>query len=178
MKHCLNSSTVLTCEKCCASAYLSFFFTDCLMSRWYATLSRFSSKSYWLSSPPARLLNYTPQATLIRLLAITSTNAYATSWIIYLFGGGASNSPRQTLPAMISISSILIVLYRITQRNANIRREISTSMSIFSFASFFSMISLLLQLYITRQKDTPIPLVLFAKLLWERARDTGLVDPG
>ncbi|KFZ13691.1 hypothetical protein V502_06474, partial [Pseudogymnoascus sp. VKM F-4520 (FW-2644)] len=68
---------------CGASAYLSFFFTDCLMSRW--------------------LVHYTPQATLVRLLTINSINAYITSWVLYLSGG--SEDPRQLLPAWISIAS-------------------------------------------------------------------------
>jgi len=151
------TETSLSVLWCCASAYLSFFFIDCLMSRW--------------------LLNYTPQATLIRLLATASTNAYITSWVIYLFG--ASNSSRQMLPAWISIASTLTVLYHLTQRNINIRRETSASISVFSIASFISMITLLLQLYATREDDDiPIPLVFFAKVLWRKVRDIGQVDPG
>ncbi|RDW63850.1 hypothetical protein BP5796_10352 [Coleophoma crateriformis] len=69
---------------CCASAYLSFFFTDCLMSRW--------------------LLHYTPQATLVRLLTTNSINAYITSWVLYLSGG--SEDPRLLLPAWISIAAV------------------------------------------------------------------------
>ncbi|KFY80010.1 hypothetical protein V498_08867, partial [Pseudogymnoascus sp. VKM F-4517 (FW-2822)] len=57
---------------CGASAYLSFFFTDCLMSRW--------------------LVHYTPQATLVRLLTINSINAYITSWVLYLSGGNPNSS--------------------------------------------------------------------------------------
>lgn len=162
---------MLTFEKCCASAYLSFFFTDCLMSRWYAASppQLFEYNILTLSSH-TRLLNYTPQATLIRLLATASTNAYITSWVIYLFG--ASTSSRQMLPAWISIASTLTVLYHLTQRNTNIRRETSASISVFSIASFISMITLLLQLYLNRENDdAPIPLVLFAKCLWGKVRD-------
>ncbi|TGO77927.1 hypothetical protein BELL_0085g00050 [Botrytis elliptica] len=68
---------------CFSSAYLAFFFTDCLMSRW--------------------LLNYTPQATIVRLLTINLINAYTTSWILYLSGG--SGDPRLLLPAWICIAS-------------------------------------------------------------------------
>jgi len=134
---------------CCASAYLSFFFTDCLMSRW--------------------LINYTPQATLIRLIATDSTNAYITSWVVYLFG--ANTSPRQMLPAWISIASTLTVLYHLTQRKTNIRRETSASISVFSIASFISMIVLLLQLYLAREHDnSSIPLVIFAEQFWDKAK--------
>jgi hypothetical protein len=79
-----KDTSKLTPHKCCASAYLSFYFTDCLMSRW--------------------LLNYTPQATLVRLLTINALNAYITSWVLYLSGG--SEDPRLLLPAWISIATV------------------------------------------------------------------------
>lgn len=129
---------------CCASAYLSFFFTDCLMSRW--------------------LLNYTPQATLVRLLTINSINAYITSWVLYLSGG--SQDPRLLLPAWISIASTLTICYHLTQRKINIRRETSASLSVFSIASFVSMASLLLQLHLTRANDPPVPLFVLVKQVW------------
>ncbi|EEH07053.1 conserved hypothetical protein [Histoplasma capsulatum G186AR] len=69
---------------CSASAYLFYFFTDCMMSRW--------------------LLNYTPAAVVIRLLATNGLLAYLTSWILYL--SGASSDPRLLLPAWISIASL------------------------------------------------------------------------
>lgn len=130
---------------CCASAYLSFFFTDCLMSRW--------------------LLNYTPQATLVRLLTINSINAYITSWVLYLSGG--SEDPRLLLPAWISIASTLTFLYHLTHPRLAILKETSLSISVFSIASFISMVSLLLQLHLTRANDPPVPLFLFVKKLWE-----------
>ncbi|KAI9812687.1 MAG: hypothetical protein M1832_000344 [Thelocarpon impressellum] len=114
---------------CSASAYLSFFFTDCLMSRW--------------------LLNYTPQATIVRLLTIDATNSYVTSWVLHLAGG--SDDPRLLLPAWIAIASTLTVLYHLTQRKANIRRETCASLGVFSLASFASMCALLLQLHLTRE---------------------------
>ncbi|EZF35904.1 hypothetical protein TMEN_9228 [Trichophyton mentagrophytes] len=69
---------------CSASAYLSYFFADCMMSRW--------------------LVNYTPPAVIIRLLTINCLIAYLTSWILYL--SGASSDPRLLLPAWISITSV------------------------------------------------------------------------
>lgn len=130
---------------CCASAYLSFYFTDCLMSRW--------------------LLNYTPQATLVRLLTINSMNAYITSWVLYLSGG--SEDPRLLLPAWISIASTLTLLYHLTHPRLAILKETSLSISVFSIASFISMVSLLLQLHLTRANDPPVPLFLIAKHCWE-----------
>ncbi|KFY84852.1 hypothetical protein V500_08941 [Pseudogymnoascus sp. VKM F-4518 (FW-2643)] len=120
---------------CGASAYLSFFFTDCLMSRW--------------------LVHYTPQATLVRLLTINSINAYITSWVLYLSGG--SEDPRQLLPAWISIASTLTVAYHTTQRHINIRRETRETISIFSLASFTSMAALLIQLHLSRVNTMPVP---------------------
>ncbi|OBT99223.2 hypothetical protein VE01_02594 [Pseudogymnoascus verrucosus] len=120
---------------CGASAYLSFFFTDCLMSRW--------------------LVHYTPQATLVRLLTINSINAYITSWVLYLSGG--SEDPRQLLPAWISIASTLTVAYHTTQRHINIRRETRETISIFSLASFASMALLLIQLHLSRVNTMPVP---------------------
>ncbi|KAG9230034.1 N-glycosylation protein-domain-containing protein [Amylocarpus encephaloides] len=129
---------------CSASAYLSFFFTDCLMSRW--------------------LLNYTPQATLVRLLTINALNAYITSWVLYLSGG--SEDPRLLLPAWISIASTLTFLYHLTHPRLAILKETSLSISVFSIASFISMVSLLLQLHLTRANDPPVPLFLIAGKCW------------
>jgi hypothetical protein len=69
---------------CCASGYLSFFFTDCLMSRW--------------------LLHYTPQATIVRLLTVDAINGYLTSWVLHLTGG--FEDQRLILPAWIVISTV------------------------------------------------------------------------
>jgi hypothetical protein len=38
---------------------------------------------------------------------------------------------------------------------------------VFSIASFISMVSLLLQLHLTRANDPPVPLFLFAEKVWE-----------
>ncbi|KAH8884301.1 hypothetical protein GQ53DRAFT_662159 [Thozetella sp. PMI_491] len=129
---------------CGSSAYLSFFFTDCLMSRW--------------------LVNYTPQATIVRLLTINAVNGYVTSWALYLIGG--SEDPRLLLPAWIGISSALTALYHVTQRKINIRKETSMSISVFSIASFISMVALLVQLYLSRSDYPTIPLATFARKAW------------
>jgi len=81
------TETLLATIWCGASGYLSFFFTDCLMSRW--------------------LVHYTPQATLIRLVTIAITNVYLTSRALWLTGGHAD--PRLLLPVWIFISTVCAV---------------------------------------------------------------------
>ncbi|KAI8632666.1 N-glycosylation protein-domain-containing protein [Xylariaceae sp. FL1651] len=121
------TETLLSGLWCLASAYLAFFFTDCLMSRW--------------------LINYTPQATVIRLLTISCVFAYLTSWIVYVTGG--ATDPRLLLPAWIGIATILTTCYHYTQRKIRIRKETFASMSVFSIASFISMIALLVHSNVT-----------------------------
>ena len=91
----LTTATQLTRppkQQCCASGYLSFFFTDCLMSRW--------------------LLHYTPQATIVRLLTIDAINGYLTSWVLHLTGG--FEDQRLILPAWIVISTVRHTTYHTT----------------------------------------------------------------
>lgn len=114
--------------KCFSSAYLAFFFTDCLMSRWYASphliytvVKLGHNKDLWVTWTHAGywiillkvcnkmllLGNMYPTlliATIVRLLTISSINAYTTSWILYLSGG--SEDPRLLLPAWICIASV------------------------------------------------------------------------
>ncbi len=111
-----------------------------------------------------RLINYAPQATIVRLLAINALNGYLTSWFLYLTGG--SEDPRLLLPAWIGIATTLTALYHITQRKINIRKETSISVSVFSGASFISMVSLLVQLYSNRADHPQVPLVLLARRAW------------
>ncbi|KAI0431778.1 N-glycosylation protein-domain-containing protein [Xylaria sp. FL1042] len=133
---------------CLASAALAFYFTDCLMSRW--------------------LINYTPQATVVRLLTISCVFAYLTSWIVYVTGG--SQDPRLLLPAWIGIATILTACYHFTQRKVPIRKETFASISVFSIISFISMIALLLESNITRPfPSTDIPLVSIVKTTAEIA---------
>ncbi|KAF6811952.1 N-glycosylation protein eos1 [Colletotrichum sojae] len=110
---------------CGCSAYLDFFFVDCLMSRW--------------------LINYTPQATIIRLLTVTSVNAFLTERILTFSGG--FEDPRLLLPGWVTIATTLTIAYHITQRKINIKKETSTSINIFSIASFVSMVALLAQMH-------------------------------
>lgn len=90
------------------------------------------------------LLLYTPQATLVRLLATNTTNLYLTSQALHLTGASrGDDDPRLFLPAWITIATCLTGLYHLTQRKINIRKETRLSISVFSVASFVSMVSLL-----------------------------------
>ncbi|KAK0729667.1 N-glycosylation protein-domain-containing protein [Lasiosphaeris hirsuta] len=142
-----QTETLLATVWCLASGYLSFFFTDCLMSRW--------------------LVNYTPQATLVRLLTIAAINGYLTSCALWITGGSAD--PRLLLPSWIAISTTLTAAYHVTQRKINIRKETSMSVSVFSIASFFSMVALLVQLHSNRSDYPQIPLEALARRVWHEA---------
>lgn len=114
---------------------------------------------------PNRLVNYTPQATIVRLLTITTLNAYLTSQILYLTAG--SQDPRLLLPAWVIISAVLTLLYHITQRKINIRKETSMSIRAFSVASFISMVALLAQVHSNRTDYPQIPLWTFVTKVWQ-----------
>ncbi|KAJ5510752.1 hypothetical protein LT330_005555 [Penicillium expansum] len=146
---------------CCASAYLSYFFADCMMSRW--------------------LLNYTPPAVVIRLLTTNGLIAYITSWVLYL--SGASSDPRLLLPAWISITTSLTFVYHATQNHATIKRETAASLLVVSVASFLSMSSLLMQLHLTRENEPEVPVFVITRKLWDwavaiflRMRVAGVAD--
>jgi hypothetical protein len=61
----------------------------------------------------------------------------------------------------------LTFLYHITHPRLAILKETSLSISVFSIASFISMVSLLLQLHLTRANDPPVPLFMILKQCWE-----------
>lgn len=107
------------------------------------------------------LINYTPQATLVRLFTLSCVFSYTTSWIVHLTG--AARDPGLLLPAWISIATILTACYQVTQRKINIRKETRLSVSVFSFASFLSMVALLIQSHSTRVDYPSIPLVALAR---------------
>jgi len=94
---------ILPCSQCSAAAYLSYFFTDCLMSRWYMKI-RLCSKLLVAPLSKCRLLFYTPSATVVRLLTTNFLIAYITSWVLYL--SGAAEDPRMLLPAWVSIATV------------------------------------------------------------------------
>ncbi|KAF2146206.1 uncharacterized protein K452DRAFT_294794 [Aplosporella prunicola CBS 121167] len=130
---------------CTASGYLSFYFADCLMSRW--------------------LLNYTPSATLVRLFTLSITNVYTTSWWLHL--SGATRDARLLLPAWICIASTLTFLYHLAHRHVNIRRETRAAVRAFWVSSTASLFALLLQLHVARGTWRGVPLVgILRGLFW------------
>ncbi|KAL7947760.1 N-glycosylation domain-containing protein [Trichoderma barbatum] len=138
------TETALATIWCFACGYLAFFFTDCLMSRW--------------------LINYTPHATLVRLLSINAVNAYLTLTVLSLTGG--FQDPRLLLPGWVSIATSLTICYHVTHSKINIRKETITSVNVFSIASYITMIVLLahMQWY---QPDYPtMPIVTTGSHLW------------
>ncbi|GME35732.1 hypothetical protein GTA08_BOTSDO02247 [Neofusicoccum parvum] len=139
---------------CTASGYLSFYFADCLMSRW--------------------LLNYTPSATLVRLFTISAINVYTTSWWLHL--SGASTDPRLLLPAWICIASTLTILYHLAHRHVNIRRETRAAVRAFWVTSTISLWLLLLESHVERGTWKVAPLVgVFERVAkaWRDARVGG-----
>jgi hypothetical protein len=90
--------------QCSASAYLSYFFADCIMSRWCGTTAPVLRSPH--TNQSNRLLNYHPCATVVRLLTTNALIAYITSWVLYL--SGASEDPRLLLPAWISIATVSV----------------------------------------------------------------------
>ncbi|ROV94196.1 hypothetical protein VSDG_05744 [Cytospora chrysosperma] len=133
----LLTETMLAIGWCGCSGYLSFYFTDCLMSRW--------------------LINYTPTATAFRLVSISALNGYLQSWTLHL--SGSSKDPFLLLPTWIIITSTLTLVYHITQRKINILKETSTSISVFSMASYISMVALLIQQHWARTDWLDLPFV-------------------
>ncbi|KAI9824680.1 MAG: hypothetical protein M1819_000833 [Sarea resinae] len=90
-------------------------------------------------------------------------NAYLTSWVLFL--SGSLEDPQLILPAWVSIASTLTLSYHVLQLNANIKRETSASISVFSIASFISMCALLLQLHLARDDEPVVPAFVYARLM-------------
>lgn len=59
------------------------------------------------------------------------------------------------------------MLYHLTHRKINIRKETSASRVVFSIASFLSLCTLLLQLHLTRDNDPTVPLFEMMRQAWE-----------
>ncbi|KAF3768828.1 hypothetical protein M406DRAFT_18795, partial [Cryphonectria parasitica EP155] len=103
------------------------------------------------------LINYTPSATAFRLVSISALNGYLQSWTLHL--SGSSQDPFLLLPTWITITSTLTLVYHITYRKINIRKETSTSISVFSMASYISMVALLIQQHWDRTDWLELPFV-------------------
>ncbi|KAM7205640.1 N-glycosylation protein eos1 [Rhypophila sp. PSN 637] len=123
---------------CFASGWVSFYLTDTLMSR--------------------ALLNYTPLATIFRLSVINLVNVLFNSSVLGQFAAPAD--PRFAFAPWIVIASVLTLVYNIAQRGIRIHKDYALSMSIFSIASYVSMVALLWHMYVDRAAEYPdIPLV-------------------
>ncbi|EWZ83803.1 hypothetical protein FOCG_08981 [Fusarium oxysporum f. sp. radicis-lycopersici 26381] len=132
---------------CFASGYLSFFFTDCLMSRW--------------------LINYTPQATMVRLLTTNFCNAYLTAFVLSFTGG--FQDPRLLLPGWVGIATTLTMMYHVTHQKINIRKETSTSINVFSIACSITMVTLLVHLHQSTPDYPEMPIVASGRRAFDEA---------
>lgn len=77
-----------------------------------------------------------------------------------------------TCSSLLAIPSLtarqtLTVMYHILQRKINIRKETSMSISVFSIASFISMVAMLAQLHFHMADFPHVPLFVLAKKAWE-----------
>ncbi|KAL6880912.1 N-glycosylation domain-containing protein [Trichoderma novae-zelandiae] len=142
------TETALATIWCFACGYLAFFFTDCLMSRW--------------------LINYTPQATVVRLLSINAVNAYLTLNVLSLTGG--FRDPRLLLPGWVSIATSLTICYHVTHQKINIRKETITSVNVFSIASYITMIVLLAHMQWCQPDYPTMPIVTTTNRLWQNGK--------
>lgn len=128
-----------------------------------------------VSGPAYRLINYTPSATAFRLVSVSALNGYLQSWTLHLSGSSqdpflllptwitiTSVRPRFSPPLLVTGNmprwagwlllmytvynhQTLTMVYHITYRKINIRKETSISISVFSMASYLSMVALLIQ---------------------------------
>jgi hypothetical protein len=64
----------------------------------------------------------------------------------------------------------LTVCYHTTHQKINIRKETSTSVNVFSIASYISMITLLAYMHVYQPEYPPIPVVQQAHHLWNETR--------
>lgn len=61
----------------------------------------------------------------------------------------------------------LTVLYHITHQKINIRKETSTSINVFSIASFFSMVTLLAHMHQFTPEYPQMPIAAKAQHVWD-----------
>ncbi|KAK6502315.1 hypothetical protein TWF506_002896 [Arthrobotrys conoides] len=113
------------------AGYQCFRFTDSLMTRW--------------------LVNYTPLATLVRLISITGIIAYFISGAHYCLG--VKSDARMLLPAWIMIYCTIGIGFHIVRMRISEYREVSTSITVFTGLSFATMILLLQDSH--EKRDTP-----------------------
>ena len=100
-RSCLTSRTDAVCSVLLADASpFSLLTASCHDGK---LLPIFALHMYLLTAPH-RLINYTPQATMVRLLTIDAVNAYLTLTALSLSGG--FEDPRLMLPGWISIATV------------------------------------------------------------------------
>lgn len=63
----------------------------------------------------------------------------------------------------------LTVCYHITHQKINIRKETSTSVNVFSIASYISMVTLLVHLHLCLAEYPTMPIVARVRHLWQEA---------
>ncbi|KAF2488909.1 hypothetical protein BU16DRAFT_442469, partial [Lophium mytilinum] len=90
-----------------------------------------------------RLLHYPIGSALFRLATMDLLNMFLTHQFIE-FCGARTNSPRFFV-AWICIASTLTLLYHITHRRTNIKRETTAAVRVFSPLAFLSLCLILLQ---------------------------------
>lgn len=76
------------------------------------------------------------------------------------------------LPAWIAIATTLTVCYHVSQRQINIRKETRSSISIFSIASFTSMVALLINLHLSNLGSRAYPEIPLVGIM-KRAAEIG-----
>jgi hypothetical protein len=67
----------------------------------------------------------------------------------------------------------LTVCYHITHQKINIRKETSTSLNVFSIASYISMLTLLVHIHVYQPNYPDMPLTVWARDIWRDAREFG-----
>ncbi|KAJ5288560.1 hypothetical protein N7478_001590, partial [Penicillium angulare] len=140
---------------CCASAYLSYFFADCMMSRWQASeLHPASCCDPSFDNKWVNCIHHLLGSLSFRCIVRSSPSSTSLD-----FHNHCKN---------LSVPSLTFV-YHATQNHATIKRETAASLLVVSAASFISMSSLLLQLHLTRENEPEVPVFVITRKLWDWA---------
>lgn len=83
-----------------------------------------------------RLMNYTPTATLVRLVSISALTSYLTSWALAFICAG---DMRMLLPSWVFVALALMICYHSTLRSISAMREVTAAFYVLCAASFVSM---------------------------------------
>ncbi|KAF3912720.1 hypothetical protein ABW21_db0208536 [Orbilia brochopaga] len=126
----IGDEFVTTMREIVLAALWCFRFTDSLMTRW--------------------LVNYTPLATLVRLITITGILAYFSQGAHYCFG--VKTDARMLLPAWITIFCTIGIGVHFIRMRITEYRELSTSITVFAALSFMTMLLLLQDSHSKRER--------------------------